>query len=688
MTADEQQLSVPLSEYSPVRSAATRPAGLVVICLGWPLSLLLLFAGYHRLLRAAGVSGTALVTVLVLFIPFAVFLSIGAHTWFLGALALALRRPANGLTWHVVQSPTELTVRSAIVVPIKNEDTAEVFGNIAAMRESLRDAGAEHLFDIYVVSNSDDPNCWVEEELAWQHVADSAEGLYYWRRHRKKGKKPANIAEFCERWGSRYEYMVILDADSLMTAECMLALVGLMEHNPRAGIMQTATDYVKGRTLWARLQQFTIFSNTRIIQWGERVWQGGACPYIGHNAIIRIAPFMQHCGLPTLPGKPPFGGELLSHDFVEAALLTRAGWQVWLVPELAGSYEECPATLPEYFRRDRRWFQGDFVNLRLLWTPKLALISRIRFATAALRDMSPPVLLVLSAVIIGSAHAPGYAAGAVVLPLLAWDFATRQSWAGVPAVGFGISIRSTTPRRTPLLAALGNGILDQLIWLFNTPNRVLTHALYVVEIAAGRDIGWTTSRRSVNTALSHGTRRIYLCHTLFGIAAALLLIATDSWATWWLAPILICWICTIPIAQVFDSCRVGALARRAGILRTPEEYETPRIIARSEELARTLRQQLPVSAWQTVLHEDSAIAVHRAFLAHSAPLTPDERTEAAAAAEKYLGDRTAATLTETEKFALLRDPYRLWHNNPPSALAIRFPDPVPMPMPVQQLTRN
>lgn len=372
MTTDEQKTRVQLSDEQagPARAGARRPAGLLLMYVGWPVCLFLMLAGYRELLLAAGLSGAGLASVLALFAPFAMISSSGVTTWCLGVVAAARRRVPDGLRWQGLNPVAGLTVQTAIVYPIKNEDTAQVFGNVAAIREALGEAGAGHLFDVYIVSNSDDPNCWVEEELAWYAVSSTWTGVYYWRRHRKRGKKTANIAEFCEKWGSRYEYMVVLDADSLMSADCLLTLVGLMECNPRAGLMQTAPNIVKGRTLWARLQQFTIWSNARIVQWGERVWQGSTCVYYGHNAIIRIAPFMKHCGLPHLPGKPPFGGDILSHDFVEAALLSRAGWQVWLVPELEGSYEEAPTTLDEYFRRDRRWFQGDFVNLHLMGTPK------------------------------------------------------------------------------------------------------------------------------------------------------------------------------------------------------------------------------------------------------------------------------------------------------------------------------
>lgn len=695
LTTEEQGTRVGLRDgiEERARAGAKRPAGLVLIWVGWPLSLLLLLAGYRELLLAAGLSGAGLTAVLVLFAPFAMVLTTGATTWCLGVVAAARRRVPDGLMWQV-GSVADVAVQTAIVYPIKNEDTAQVFANVAAVREALRDAGAEHLFDIYVVSNSDDPNCWVEEELAWYSVAGQADGIYYWRRHREQGKKTANITEFCERWGSRYEYMVVLDADSLMSADCLVTLVGLMEHNPQAALMQTAPNIIRGRTLWARLQQFTLWSNARIVQWGERIWQGGACVYYGHNAIIRVAPFMKHCGLPHIPGRPPFGGDILSHDFVEAALLSRAGWEVWLVPELEGSYEEAPTTLEEYFRRDRRWFQGDFVNLHLMGTPKLPPSGRIRFAMSALRDVSPPLLFILFGLVIGLSDSPAVAAAAVFFPFLVWDFSTRQSWAGVPAIGFGISVynRSVTQQPLPVLGSFVNRILDQVLWLTTTPTRLLTHALFVAEIASGRDAGWTTLRRTAGRSTLRHSIRLYYSHTLFGVAVVAILWFTDSWALWWLSPILLCWVFTIPLTLTFASQRIGALAKRAGILLTPEENLTPAIVARSGQLADIIRNELPPQPWSAALTEKTAITIHRAFLDYGPQLTDRDRAAAASAAKKYEETSTAVgdliELTNAEKMALLRDPERVQHTCTSATPSIRYRATVPTSMPEQQLTRS
>ena len=690
-----QQTAVQLlgEQESSWRAASKRPVGRLLVFVGWPLGVVLLLAAYRELLLGAGLSGTGLTAVLLLFVPFGLFLAIGMTTWILGVVASARKRLPAALQWPVECSVKGLTVQTAIVFPIKNEDTAQVFANVATVREELRDIGADHLFDIYVVSNSDDPNCWVEEELAWHTVSRKSDRVFYWRRHRKEGRKPANIAEFCERWGSRYEYMVPFDADSLMSADTLITLVHLMECNPRTALMQTSTDQVNGQTLFARLQQFDGLDNGRLVSWGERVWQGPASTYYGHNAIIRIAPFMEHCGLPRLPGPPPFGGDLISHDYVEAALLRRAGWDVWLVPELEESYEECPATLEEFFRRDRRWRQGDITNLQLLATPKLPLTGRVRFLITALRDLSPPLLLILVGLIIGLADSPAIAASAIAIPVLIWDFSCRMGWAGVPVVSFGLSVytRSINQDGLPVLRRFCSRILVQVLWLVAVPTRLLTYVSFVVGFACGRDVGWTTHRRTGHRSTLNHSIRAYWWHVLFGAAVTVVLILTDSWALEWLTPVLLAWILTVPLTLAFDSRRIGLLARRAGVLLTPEEHAPPPIVTRSHELAKAIRDELPPQAWHAALIEETAMAVHQAFLAHGPPLSPQDREAATAAATKYRASTASAgnhtALTNAEKMALLRDPERVWLTIPLAAPVICYPAAVPTRMPEQQLTR-
>ncbi|MGZ5155975.1 MAG: glucans biosynthesis glucosyltransferase MdoH, partial [Caldimonas sp.] len=283
------------------------------------------------------------------------WISAGFWTGLMGAFVL-LRGPGHG---PLVRSfaaakllPLEPTIRTAIVMPICNEHVPTVFGGLAATIASLAVTGEAAAFDVFVLSDTSDADIRAAEHAAWTDLAsrlaaeagDEANALrlhYRWRQQRSK-RKAGNVADFCRRWGLAYRYMVVLDADSVMTGECLTTLVRMMEASPDTGIIQTAPRAVGHETFHARVQQFCAAAYGPLFTAGMRFWQLGESHYWGHNAILRMQPFMAHCALAPIEGAGALSGEILSHDFVEAALMRRAGWKVWVADELEGSYEQVP----------------------------------------------------------------------------------------------------------------------------------------------------------------------------------------------------------------------------------------------------------------------------------------------------------------------------------------------------------
>ena len=286
-----------------------------------------------------------------------------------GLVALWRGQSVSGLPLPPCASPATLTTRTALVMPIYNEDPQRMVAGLQAIYESLATLGALAAFDIFVLSDTTDPAVWLDEERAFwalRHRTASTASLFYRHRYPNTRRKAGNIADFCQRWGRQYAHMVILDADSLMTGEALVQLVAAMEAHPEVGLIQTLPFLVNRHTLFARAQQFAGRVYGPVIAAGVAYWHRGDSSYWGHNAIIRTRAFLAHAGLPDLPGQPPLGGPILSHDFVEAALLRRAGWQVYLVPEIPGSYEESPPSLLDFAARDQRWCQGNLQHSRLL----------------------------------------------------------------------------------------------------------------------------------------------------------------------------------------------------------------------------------------------------------------------------------------------------------------------------------
>ena len=369
---------------------------------------------------------------IVLFALLFAWVSAGFFTAVMGFYVM-LRGDRHALSRQDVRhDPIRPDARTAIIMPICNEHVSTVFAGLRATCESLANSGAQQLFDVYVLSDTSDPDIRSAEIKAWgelrETLGDNARIYYRWRQRRTK-RKAGNVADFCRRWGRNYRYMVVLDADSVMSGDCLVNLVRLMEANPKAGIIQTAPQAVGHATIHARSQQFASRVTGRLFTLGMAYWQLGESHYWGHNAIIRVEPFMKHCGLAPLPGRGALSGEIMSHDFVEAALMRRAGYHVWLATDLTGSYEQQPPNLLEELQRDRRWCQGNLQNARLIAEPGLHAVHRAMPATGALAYASAPLWLAF-----------------VVLGVALWltgGLGASVTAFGLPiAVGVGMSIKA------------------------------------------------------------------------------------------------------------------------------------------------------------------------------------------------------------------------------------------------------
>src|SRR5581483_2414338 len=264
---------------------------------------------------------TALFAILFLWVSF----SFWAATF--GFLVLLRRRPPAA---EPSPSPAHLPP-TALVMPIHNEDPLRVFANLHAVAQSLAETGHAGAFSIFVLSDTTDPRAWLEEERAWAKLAVDVPAevrVFYRHRPENTGRKAGNVADFCRRWGGLYRYLIVLDADSLMEGATMVELVRRMEAGPAIGILQAPPRPVARHTFFARLVQFAAHVYGPVFLEGFALWSQCDGNYWGHNAILRLRPFMEHCDLPVLPGDGPLGGEILSQDFVEAALMRRAGYQV------------------------------------------------------------------------------------------------------------------------------------------------------------------------------------------------------------------------------------------------------------------------------------------------------------------------------------------------------------------------
>uniref|UniRef100_A0A1B0C4V5 Glucans biosynthesis glucosyltransferase H n=1 Tax=Glossina palpalis gambiensis TaxID=67801 RepID=A0A1B0C4V5_9MUSC len=274
----------------------------------------------------------------------------------MGFIQLSIKNDKFNISKKYIKNNLNYHHRTAILMPICNENVERVFAGLKATYESILATGKSKLFDIYILSDSYNPDICVSEQKAWIELCEETKGfskIFYRRRHRRIKQKSGNIDDFCRKWGYQYTYMIILDADSVMSGSCLIHLVKLMESNPQAGIIQSIPKTSGMNTLYARYHQFSTRVYGSLFTAGMHFWQLGESHYWGHNAIIRIKPFIKNCILSPLPGKGILSGSILSHDFVEAALMRRAGWGVWIAYDIPGSYEEPPPNLLDELKRDR-----------------------------------------------------------------------------------------------------------------------------------------------------------------------------------------------------------------------------------------------------------------------------------------------------------------------------------------------
>ena len=567
--------------------------------------------------------------------------------------------------------------RTAMLLPTYNEDPHRVLARLRAIHESVEATGRGAQFDWFVLSDTTDPAIWITEEKCFlklrQDIGNSA-ALFYRHRPENIARKSGNIEEWVRRFGANYECMLILDADSLMTGDCIVRLVAAMEAHPKAALIQTLPIIVNARSLFARWQQFAGRLYGPMLAAGIAWWHGSEGNYWGHNAIIRVRAFAQYAGLPELKGRKPFGGHIMSHDFIEAALMRRGGWAIHMAPKLRGSYEESPPTLSDFAARDRRWCQGNLQHLALLPTRGFHWVSRLHLLTGIGSYLTAPLWLIflvfgilvsLQAQFVRPEYFPkGYS----LFPqwpaqdpvLAAWVFAGTMGMLILPKLlAFVVLItdRDTLKKFGGGLLVLAGIITETILSGLTAPIMMIFQSSAVGEILSGRDAGWQVQRRDGGAVSRRDLISTYSVPTMVGIAMALAAYAVSLPLLLWMTPVIAGLLLSMPIAMLSSST---ARDRRPGLFQTPEQAAPPTVLARANELAN-----LPHAPLACPLHElrgDPAL-----LEAHLDNLS-GQRTRKRGEIDPHLAiarakiedaetlDEAAGYLSQREKFAVLNAP--------------------------------
>ena len=502
-----------------------------------------------------------------------------------------------------------LQTRTALVMPIYNEDPTRTTAALEAMAESLQRVGGNRAFEIVVLSDSTNADAWIRETAAVErlrHALSTIMPVWYRRRWRNVARKSGNIEEFVSRWGGRYDHMIVLDADSLVDGATLIRLAQMMQADSTLGILQTAPQLVGAATLFGRLQQFAACVYGPVISRGLAAWSGDSANYWGHNAIIRMRAFAQSCGLPELEGRKPFGGHVLSHDFVEAALIRRAGWKVSMTTDCGGSWEESPPSLIDVAIRDRRWAQGNLQHLKIIGARGLSFASRLHLGIGIMSYLSSPLWLLM--LCIGFALA---VQSHLIRPeYFNHDFQMFPTWPRfnvelMMALFWFSMVVLLVPKFLGLIRALlsrrlrrrsggviGVGasfVLEVVLSALYAPVMMLMQSRHVFEVFMGRDSGWNPQRRDDGGTSWSAAWHFHKRDLLIAVMTGTVLWFLSPPLLAWVSPALLGLLLAVPLSRASGSSTMGRALSRWGFLRTPEEADAPALVKRRAELIAQAR---------------------------------------------------------------------------------------------------
>lgn len=548
-----------------------------------------------------------------------------------------------------------LSHRYAVVMPVYNEDIVKVCARVEAIYRSIEATGRLENFDFFILSDTTQLNLWVEEEVAWTNLSRKLNAfgrIFYRRRRINENRKAGNIGDFVKTWGGRYEGMLVLDADSLMEGRDIVSMCRVMDISPRLGILQTPPKLIRGSSVFTRLQQFAMRLYGPLFIRGLNFWQLGQGSYWGHNALIRVKPFSEFCELPALPGKEPFGGKILSHDFVEAALMVKAGWEVWLAWDLEGTYEEAPPTLIDHLKRDRRWCQGNLQHMWLVFARGFPFPSRAHLFMGIMAYLGSPVWFLFL----------------LISTWVAWDFRT-SNLSQLPYDGFvgkylGLDGKQQAmiltcmvlcllfspkilayigmvlhPRR---LKGFGNVIslsigvfMEALLSALLAPSIMVSHTLMVLGMVLGRSVNWGNQTRETDGTTWFEAIRYHGPAIVLGIAWSALAWYIGKSFFLWMSPILAGLVLAAVVSVWTSRSRYGRALQRQKILATPEELFTPEVIRLADAASAAVDVALSANA---PYREGSVAAVVDPYVngVHVSLLDPDTDEYPEGLIEKWL----------------------------------------------------
>lgn len=470
-----------------------------------------------------------------------------------------------------------ITASTAILLCIRNESPARLLRNLQAMLEDIAQDQLGSFFHVFVLSDTNEVSIAEEERASFEEMRKNWSPqiqITYRCREDNTGFKAGNIADFCQRWGKDHDFALVLDADSFMASSAITRLVRMMQANPRLGILQGLVIGLPSTSPFTRLFQYGMRLGMRSYTMGSAWWQADCGPYWGHNALIRLRPFMEFCDLPVLKNSSGVPSSILSHDLIEAVLMRRAGYEVRIYPQEDLSWEENPATLTEYIRRDLRWCEGNLQYRNLLTLPNLRPVNRYQLVLAIAMFLGSPawiILIFFCTIAISLSITPAalvnidYFSSLLIVTLIMWY---------LPKIAGAINVLLQTSK-SKLFGGRWrfciNLILEMVFSLLMTPITWLNHTIFILSLAFEKKGGWSgQSRDDHSISVAHAVNQFWP-HTILGLGLSSLLYFNHPDALPYGILFFGGLLFSIPLVVITSQPWLGRLMIRYRLLSLPEE---------------------------------------------------------------------------------------------------------------------
>ncbi len=588
---ERQMLLTPRPDFGN-RAVLTTPTGtqsmaelgrrrLVMITLN-VVTYLLLIWGVAKVLGAGGwtVFDAVLLAAFAIGSPWTVlgFWNAVIGLWLLHGVRDPMQRVAPFAA--AADSDAPISIRTAVLMTLRNEDPARAFLRLKTVKQSLDATGYGERFDYFILSDTNDPAVAAAEAKAaevWRQALADPDQVIYRRRRENTGYKAGNLRDFCERWGSGYELMLPLDADSLMSGEAIVRLARIMQAHPQLGILQSLVVGMPSSSAFARIFQFGMRHGMRSYTMGQAWWVGDCGPFWGHNAMVRIKPFAEQCHLPMLPGKPPLGGHVLSHDQVEATLMRRAGYEVRVLPEERGSWEENPPTMLEFIRRDIRWCQGNMQYLKLLDLPGLLPMSRFQLVWAILMFLGIPawtLMIALLPVLVWEARGIEDYPATLAITLYTLFFLMYLS-PKIAGLADAMLTRGGVARYGGRLRFAASAVIELVFSFLLGAVSTIRTSIFMIGLMFGKSVTWSGQSRDAH-GISWRTAFSALWPQLaFGVIVCGALLVISPKVLLWSLPLTAGYLLSVPFGVVTAHPAVGRVFQKAGLCGIPEDFDPP-----------------------------------------------------------------------------------------------------------------